>query len=314
MRVDPPTGLHHLLLQHAQHLGLRLQAHVADLVEEDRAAVRQLELAAAVGHGAGERAAHVAEQLALDQLLGNRRAVHLDERRRCGGGSARGCCAPPAPCRCRSRRRSARGRWSAPPSPPARAAAPSPQLSPTIVCCASTLARSARFSASSRRCRSALRTTSTVFSSDSGFSTKSNAPILIARTADSTLPWPGDDHDLRVDLPLAHPRQRRQAVHPRQPDVEHDDVVRRAAPGARGTPRRCRRRRRRSPRRAARRRARCARQARRRRSGSMALPARSAEFTLPSSSLLGSCSRFASQRFPDIERLRTRTDARLERP
>ena len=35
----------------------------------------------------------------------------------------------------------------------------------------------------------------------------------------------GDDHHLRVDLPLAHPRQRGQAVHPRQPDVEHDDVV-----------------------------------------------------------------------------------------
>ncbi len=64
------------------------------------------------------------------------------------------------------------------------------RLSPTIVCCASTLARSARFSAWSRRCRSALRTTSTVLSSDSGFSTKSNAPILMARTAASTLPWP----------------------------------------------------------------------------------------------------------------------------
>ena len=36
----------------------------------------------------------------------------------------------------------------------------------------------------------ALRTTSTVFSSDNGFSTKSNAPILMARTADSTLPCP----------------------------------------------------------------------------------------------------------------------------
>ena len=34
----------------------------------------------------------------------------------------------------------------------------------------------------------------------------------------------GDDHDLRIDLPLAQPRERRQAVHARQPDVEHDDV------------------------------------------------------------------------------------------
>ena len=79
-----------LLLQHAQHLGLRLQAHVADLVEEERAAVGELELAAPVGDRAGERAAHVAEQLALDQLLGDRRAVDLDERAARAGGSARG--------------------------------------------------------------------------------------------------------------------------------------------------------------------------------------------------------------------------------
>ena len=34
----------------------------------------------AIGDGAGERALDVAEQLALDQLFGNRRAVHFDER------------------------------------------------------------------------------------------------------------------------------------------------------------------------------------------------------------------------------------------
>ena len=93
------------------------------------------------------------------------------------------------------------------------------------MCCASTFARSARFSASRCRCRSALRTTSTVFSSDSGFSTKSKAPILIARTADSTLPWPEMITTCDVDLPLAHARQRGEAVHAGQPDVEHDDVV-----------------------------------------------------------------------------------------
>ena len=66
-------------------------------------------------------------------------------------------------------------------------------LSPTIVvlgCWLSTLARSILFSASRSRWRRALRTTSTVFSSDNGFSMKSKAPILIARTADSILPWP----------------------------------------------------------------------------------------------------------------------------
>jgi hypothetical protein len=64
------------------------------------------------------------------------------------------------------------------------------RLSPIIAAWPPTCARSARFSASSRRCRIALRTTRTVLSSDSGFSTKSKAPILIARTADSTLPCP----------------------------------------------------------------------------------------------------------------------------
>ena len=35
-----------------------------------------------------------------------------------------------------------------------------------------------------------------------------------------------DEDDLRVDLPLAQPRQRREAVHAGQPDVEHDQVDR----------------------------------------------------------------------------------------
>ena len=43
-------------------------------------AVGDLELAAPVGDRARERAPDVAEQLALDQLLGNRRAVDFDER------------------------------------------------------------------------------------------------------------------------------------------------------------------------------------------------------------------------------------------
>ncbi len=66
---------------------------------------------------------HVAEQLALDQLLGDGRAVHLDERARAPPAQRVDRSARPAPCPSRSRRRSARGRWSAPPWPPARAAA-----------------------------------------------------------------------------------------------------------------------------------------------------------------------------------------------
>ncbi len=75
-----PDRLGDLFLKHAQHLRLRLHAHVADLVEKNRPGVRRLESPLAIGDRAGKGAFHVAEQLALDQLLGNRRAVHFDER------------------------------------------------------------------------------------------------------------------------------------------------------------------------------------------------------------------------------------------
>jgi hypothetical protein len=51
------------VLQRAQQLGLHLRPHVADLVEEHRAAVRGLEQAALRRHRAREGAARVAEQL-----------------------------------------------------------------------------------------------------------------------------------------------------------------------------------------------------------------------------------------------------------
>ena len=54
-------------------------AHVADFVEEQRAAVGLLEAADALLVGAGEGALLVAEQLRLEQVLLQRRAVHLDE-------------------------------------------------------------------------------------------------------------------------------------------------------------------------------------------------------------------------------------------
>ena len=68
------------VLQDPQHLGLGLEAHVADLVEEDRPAVRLDELADLAPVGAGERALLVTEELGLDELLGNRGAVDPDER------------------------------------------------------------------------------------------------------------------------------------------------------------------------------------------------------------------------------------------
>ena len=88
-RDDPHVDLDRLgaadrreraLLQHAQQLDLQRGGHVADLVEEERAAVGDLEQPRLILHRAGERAAHVAEQRALEQVVVERRAVLDDER------------------------------------------------------------------------------------------------------------------------------------------------------------------------------------------------------------------------------------------
>ncbi len=53
---------------------------IADLVEEQRAAVRELDQSRLGVHGAGERALLVAEQLGLEDLTGQRATVQRDER------------------------------------------------------------------------------------------------------------------------------------------------------------------------------------------------------------------------------------------
>jgi hypothetical protein len=68
--------------EHAQQPDLQVRRHVADLVEEQRAALGLLEAAAPRALRAGERAALVPEQLALEQVLRDRRRVDRDERTR----------------------------------------------------------------------------------------------------------------------------------------------------------------------------------------------------------------------------------------
>src|SRR5690606_24704206 len=72
----------HSILEHAKDLRLGREAHVADLVEEERAAVGLLELSGAAPRvGAGDaRPRRVAEELALEESLRNRGAVDGDER------------------------------------------------------------------------------------------------------------------------------------------------------------------------------------------------------------------------------------------
>src|SRR5204863_760791 len=67
-------------LQHTQQLRLKCRRGIADLVEKHRSASRQLEAPLAIARGAGEGTTHVSEQLALEQRLRNRRAVHRHER------------------------------------------------------------------------------------------------------------------------------------------------------------------------------------------------------------------------------------------
>ena len=67
------------LLQDAQQLGLRVQRQVADLVEEERGAVGELEDTGALRVGARERAALVTEELALERARRDRVAVERDQ-------------------------------------------------------------------------------------------------------------------------------------------------------------------------------------------------------------------------------------------
>ena len=64
------------VLEHTQQLHLHRQGQLANLVEENGAAVGLLEIAFAVLFGTGESPFHMAEQLALDGAFGYGAAVH----------------------------------------------------------------------------------------------------------------------------------------------------------------------------------------------------------------------------------------------
>ncbi len=81
-----------------------VEGQLADLVEEHGAAVRALEHAGERVGRAGEGTALVAEELALDQILGDGAAVEHLERAALARRVARAATRPRAPCRRRSRR------------------------------------------------------------------------------------------------------------------------------------------------------------------------------------------------------------------
>src|SRR5207237_6575542 len=69
------------LLEHPKKLGLQFERQVADLVEEQSAALRQLEPASASLGRAGEGASLVPEKFALEQSVRDCRAVDRYEWR-----------------------------------------------------------------------------------------------------------------------------------------------------------------------------------------------------------------------------------------
>ena len=78
-RARRAQALELALLQNAQQLGLRLHGQLANLVQEERPFVRHLEASGLRRPRIGERAALVAEQLALEQCRGNGGAADAHE-------------------------------------------------------------------------------------------------------------------------------------------------------------------------------------------------------------------------------------------
>ena len=73
--VGAADAPHLAFLEHAQELRLHARAHLADLVEEARPARRRFEEASLVGERPRERTLEVAEQLALEERLGEGAAI-----------------------------------------------------------------------------------------------------------------------------------------------------------------------------------------------------------------------------------------------
>ncbi len=74
--ADPLQGAG---LDKAQQLALQVEIHLADLVEKQGATVRQTGRPFAIALGTGEGALHMAEDLALHQIVGNSGAVEGDK-------------------------------------------------------------------------------------------------------------------------------------------------------------------------------------------------------------------------------------------
>ena len=75
-----PEAPKFVVFQNPQQFGLCAHRHLSDLVQQQRAAFGEFETAGAAFQSPRKRALLVAKNFALDQGLGNRRAIDGDER------------------------------------------------------------------------------------------------------------------------------------------------------------------------------------------------------------------------------------------
>ena len=68
------------LLKHTQKLALQLDRYLADFIEENCATIGQLKPTNSVTVCARKCTFHMTKELALEQILRNRRTIHLDQR------------------------------------------------------------------------------------------------------------------------------------------------------------------------------------------------------------------------------------------
>src|SRR5262245_20188770 len=78
-RGDSSDPVKFPFLQKPQELGLKFQRDIADLVEKDRAAMGQFDLARLATVCAGKRALFMAEQFALQELFRQTHGVNSDK-------------------------------------------------------------------------------------------------------------------------------------------------------------------------------------------------------------------------------------------
>src|SRR5437879_406180 len=78
-RLFSAQPLEFLILKHLQKFSLQLEIHVADFIQQNRAAIGHFKHAGLLLKSSGKRAALVSEQLALHQLRRQSRAVELEK-------------------------------------------------------------------------------------------------------------------------------------------------------------------------------------------------------------------------------------------